>query len=109
VSPVRVKYYRLLSLTRRQYLVLQVILLTLFLILLTVALTLPIPPALREAARTDFKARLIQLLWENFLWIGLLVLLLEAVETFIMLQKFACKEAEQKTGSPPTETAAGPK
>jgi TRAP-type mannitol/chloroaromatic compound transport system permease small subunit len=109
MQPVRVKYYGLLALTRRQYLFCQAVLLVLFLIVMVVMLALPMPDALREAARTDFKAGLIKFLWDNFLWIGLVVLVLEGIETVIMLQKFARQEAGQRAGLPGTEPTAGPK
>jgi hypothetical protein len=108
MPPVRVKYYGLLPVTRRQYLTLQAALVVLCLILLTIWLALPMPDAFRQAPRTDVKARLIKVFWENFLWIVLIALSLEAIETLIMLQKFARKEAKQLAGSPGTDTTAGP-
>jgi hypothetical protein len=98
MEPVRIKYYGLLSLTRPTYVVLQSIALFLCVALAAVGLlamlltgtVLPHLPA--EGEEADFLTPVLV----SMFWIGLLALLAESVETYVMLRRFAHAEAEQQ-------------
>jgi len=98
MDPVRIKYYGVMRLTRPTYLVLQSIALFLCAALMVVGLVailltgtvLPDLPA--QEAGADFLTALLVSLF----WIGLLALVAESIETYVMLRKFARAEAEQQ-------------
>jgi hypothetical protein len=98
MKPVRIRYYGLIPLTRRTYLVLQVPVLVLLVVLLAVLFLLPAPPhfgipeqVLHPVARW---------LLDHLLWIVLLIFILELLDTLFTLRAFARKEAEEQTDGP---------
>ncbi len=98
MGPVRIKYYGILWLTRSTYLLLQSIALFLcvvlmavgFLAMLLTGAAWPHLPAPGDEA--DFLKQFLVLLF----WAGLLGLLAESAEMYVMLRKFARAEAEQQ-------------
>jgi hypothetical protein len=103
-EPVRIKYFGL-SLTRQRYLVIQGILLGLVLMLTVWALLMPIPSL---EAQTNLWITLLALLLKNIIWIMPLMLLVDGIEVYLVLRRFAWEEAAQraKATAPPPAPAA---
>jgi hypothetical protein len=89
-EPVRVKYYGLIWLTKRTYLILQIPILILCFASMVVVAALP-PRLGLDAAR--FGPRQLWIL-DHLLWIVLLVTVLEILDTFFTLWRFAQKERD---------------
>jgi hypothetical protein len=102
MKPVRVKVYGLLSLTKRTYLVLQGIGLLFVVVLMILTVVLPRPKVAPGAQPSPWITVVVWLL-DNFLWIGLLTLFLEAIETVVVLGRFARQEALQKATDAATQ------
>src|SRR5262249_56828200 len=97
VQPVRVKAYGLVYLTRPTYLIIQSIGLVLLLSFLAVCLLLPRPvPAEQHNAGITW-------ILDYGPLVVVAVLFLEAIETTIILMRFAQKEAEQRHCAPPDD------
>src|SRR5438094_4144479 len=94
MQKVRVKVYGLISLTKRTYLVMQGVGLGLVVFLFTLGLCLPRPKPGRGELLPSLAVVVVRLL-DGLPWLALLFLLAGAVETWIVLKKFARKEAEQ--------------
>jgi hypothetical protein len=92
--PVRVKVYGLVHLSRRTYLIIQGVGLVVVPGLLLAAYLLPRPRT--PVAQLPF--------WQQFLvrfldwtpWMALLILIVEPIETYFVLRRFAHKQAEQQ-------------
>ncbi len=98
-SPVRIKVYGLISLTRRGYLICQALGLVLMVVFLLVwAVFLRTPPSWPEPGA----GRPVVAFWglvQNYLpGILLLTVLLEAVETYFVLRRFRRAEAGPQAG-----------
>jgi hypothetical protein len=96
VQPVRVKVYGLISLTRRVYLTLQVIGLLVAVAAFSLGLALPRPVLPRGERVPPFAVATLALI-DLLPWLALLFVAIGALETWIVLRKFAHKEAEQAT------------
>ena len=96
MQKVRVKVYGLFSLTKRAYLVVQYFGLAVVVVAFTLGVGLPRPRLRRGENPPPFVAMVVGLL-DWLPWLALLFLLVGAVETWIVLRKFARKEAEQRT------------
>lgn len=93
MGPVRLKYYGLIWMTRRTYLILQAVALLLCLVLMAVGFLTALVLSQMPATGTD---TLIARFVASLFWIGLAALLAESLETYLMLRKFARAEAEQQ-------------
>jgi TRAP-type C4-dicarboxylate transport system permease small subunit len=106
MRPVRVKYLGLLPITRRTYLALQFIALLLCIAMMVVGLSVmlrigvyfPHLPAANVQDDFVYQALL------SLFWLGVLILILECLETIVMLRKFARAAAEQKARLAAVET-----
>jgi len=105
MSPVRIKLYGLLSLTRRTYLILQGIVLLVGLGILALGLWYPRPHLPAGGVPTPEQQFYLWLL-DSLPYVAGLILLLEGLETVIVLRQFAGQEAEQT--KPSTEVAPEP-
>jgi hypothetical protein len=95
MQKVRVKVYGLFSLTKRTYLVVQGFYFGLVVVAFTLGLCLPRPKPPRGEQLLPFAVAVDRLL-DALPWLALLFLLAGALETWIVLKKFARKEAEQR-------------
>jgi hypothetical protein len=99
MGPVRIKYYGVLWLTRTTYVVLQSIALLLCVAMAAVGLAAMLsagavfPHVPANADETEWITQGLILLF----WVGLLTLLAESIETYVVLRKFARAEAEQRS------------
>jgi hypothetical protein len=98
MQPVRIKVYGLVSLTRRTYLLLQAVGVAVLSTLLAVGLCLPRPASLADDA--PVLAGLLDVLP----WLVGLILLLEGIETYFVLRRFAHQEALRQA-KPPDKAA----
>jgi hypothetical protein len=96
---VRIKYYGLFWMTRPTYVVLQSIALFLCVALVVVGLLGVIwaRNVLQHLPAPGDDADLLRQALVLLFWIGLLVLLAEGIETYVVLRKFARAEAEQQS------------
>jgi hypothetical protein len=92
--PVRVKVYGVFNLTRRAYLTIEVVGLLVVPALLLTAYLLPRPRPGPGGVLPPWKAWLAWFL-DLTPWLALLVLLVEPVEIYLVLRRFARKQAEQ--------------
>jgi len=97
-SRVKVKVYGLVSLTKRAYLTIQITGAVIGLVAITLALLWPRPKAVPGHPLPPFVSG-VHLFLDLFPWIGLLVLILVALETHIVLGKFRREEERQSQGS----------
>jgi hypothetical protein len=110
VKPVRVKVYGLLPMTKPTYVVIQVIGLCVVTGLMAVGVAAMIPAGQwfprfgPPPAHAPADWSLLQLLISLF-WLGLLTLLLEGIETLVVLKKFARAEALARAGQGSADTA----
>ena len=103
MPPVRVKVYGLFGMTRRTYLVCQALTLVVGLAALAFAMSWrPVAVSLP----TD-RQRFFLTLFQLFPWLVLLILLLGALETWLVLRQFARKQAEADRASSPPLAAPG--
>src|SRR5438874_6186377 len=98
MQKVRVKVYGLFSLTKRTYLVLQGLGFALVVVVFTLGLSLPRPKPARGEHLPPLAVAVLRLL-DLLPWLALLFLLAGTTETWIVLKKFARKEAEQRSAS----------
>jgi 4-amino-4-deoxy-L-arabinose transferase-like glycosyltransferase len=94
MPPVRVKVYGLLNLTRRTYLTLQVLGFVVGLGAIGVGLWCP-RPKIPVGVEPPLGLVLVLALLDSLPWLAPIVLLLEAGETFLVLRRFAQKQAQQ--------------
>jgi|SRR5262245_57325242 len=105
MQKVRVKVYGLFSLTKRTYLVMQCVGLGLVVFLFALGVCLPRPKPARGELLPPLAVVVIRLL-DALPWLALWFLLAGAAETWIVLKKFARKEAEQRA-APSEQGEAG--
>ena len=101
MAKVRVKVYGLVSLTKRTYLAVQFFGLVLVLVALGLGVGLPRPVPPRGEELPPFAAGVVRLL-DWLPWLAFLFLFAGAVETRLVLRKFARKEAEQQAANTPS-------
>ncbi|MFN4259886.1 MAG: hypothetical protein ACK4RK_11350 [Gemmataceae bacterium] len=94
MSPVRLKVYGLLHLTRRGYLMCQGVGLLVLVALLFSRMWLPLPDPAALADRPLAAAGM--WLIHNLHWLVLGVFLIEALETYLMLRRYHRAEAEHR-------------
>jgi hypothetical protein len=107
MQPVRVKVYGLISLTKRTYLTIQIIGLVLVPTLLLVSLWLPrpqLPPGRELSPQTQFFVWLLDIVP----WLCLLILIVEPIETLIVLRRFSQKQKEAEETARLAETQPPP-
>jgi len=92
MPPVRVKVYGLLNLTRRTYLTFQTLGLLAALAAIGVGLWWPRPQL--PAGGPTPRQQLFLWLLDSLPWLAGLVLVIEAVETYLVLHQFARKQAQ---------------
>jgi hypothetical protein len=113
VKPVRVKVYGLFPMTRRTYVVFQVVGLCVVTGLMAIGLAAMIP-ARQLFPRFSLPPAPIPADWWllqallSLFWLGLLTLLVEVVETLVVLKKFARAEALARAGQGSADTAPAP-
>ncbi|MBI1914534.1 MAG: hypothetical protein HYS12_07320 [Planctomycetes bacterium] len=98
MQKVRVKVYGLFALTKRTYLVVQCLGLGLVVVVFALGLCLPRPKPARGEPLPPLAVAVVRLL-DGLPWLALLFLLAGAAETWIVLKKFARKEAEHRSAS----------
>jgi hypothetical protein len=105
--PVRVKVYGVVNLTRRTYLTIQVVGLIVVPGLLLAAYLLPRPRAQPGGFLPWWQASISGFL-DATPWLALLILLVEPIETYFVLRRFARKQAEQNARTEPTPSVPTP-
>jgi hypothetical protein len=102
-KPIRIKLYGFLWLTKRGYLLLMSVGLALLIGLLIAWLVIPVPADLpREApAKTLMWFNVWKLIWTLLPWIALGGAVLEGIESYLVLRRFAQEEKVQRTLSEP--------
>lgn len=108
MGSARVKYYGLFWITRPTYVVLQSIALILCLVLVAVGLAgiLWTGTVLPHRPTTGNEGEVIAQWLALVFWVGLLGLIAESMELYVMLRKFARAEAEQQTRLAIPDTSA---
>lgn len=102
MQPVRIKVYGLIPMTRKTYLIAQVVVLVITLAMMAVGAAamlragtlLPQLPAEdgEKIELIDLLARMLVFLF----WAGVLILIGESIETYLVLRRFARADAEQQ-------------
>ncbi len=95
----RIKLYGLLRVTRRAYLIVQVIGLLVIVAIFAVVLSLPRPAVAPGVKLPPFPAALLKL-FDLLPWFCLFVLVYQGIETYVVLKKF--KKLESSEASSPT-------
>ena len=93
----RIKLYGLLRMTRRAYIIVQVIGVMIVVAIFAVFLLLPRPPVAPGAKVPPFAAVLL-VLFDLLPWLCLLVLVYQGIETYVVLKKF--KKLESSNPNP---------
>src|SRR5438093_209112 len=104
MQKVRVKVYGLIPLTKRTYLVLQALGLGVIVAAFAAGVCLPRPKPARGEVLPPVAVMAVRLL-DWLPWLALLFLAAGAAETWLVLRKFARKEAEQRAASPVADSA----
>ncbi len=102
--PPRLKVYGLLRLSRRAYLIVQITGLLIIVAIIAVGLCLPRPEVPEGVKVPPFPAALLMVL-DLLPWLGLIALVYEVFETYIVLRKFRKLEA---AGTPAAPLASPP-
>jgi hypothetical protein len=99
MPPVRVKVYGLFRMTRRTYLALQ----SLFLVVVATAVAVGLwwPRKTLTAGNLTQRQKVFLLMLDMLPWVALVFLLLGGLETWLILRRFARKQAEADRAEPP--------
>ncbi|HEY7327205.1 MAG TPA: hypothetical protein VH592_06190 [Gemmataceae bacterium] len=110
MAAARVKYYGLFWISRGTYLAVQFLVFLICVAMMVVGLSVMLRTGVYVPHVPDFKVE-DDLVYQALLvlfWAGLLILIVEGLETIVMLRKFARAEAARKAQSGEAETVEPP-